>query len=309
MSAAQRQIEAQPGEGKELTILEHLQELRERLMIAAGALALGMVASFSLAGAGLLAAVAGLAWAAKRRGAPRRLLALALVGGAVALAVYSYVLYPAPWEAAATTETLKLLKEPAESRVEDFDLIFTDPLEAWGTYFRVSLLVGLALAMPVIVYQVLAFVGPGLTPNERRWVYPIVAGASFMFVAGCVFAYYVEMPPALNFLLDAPGDFATPLISVQKYVGFATKLMLVTGLVFETPLLVMGLAKLGVVHSRRLLGWWRYALVGAFILSAIVTPSIDPITQTMVALPMIVLYFVGIGLAKLVESAPLIPRA
>jgi sec-independent protein translocase protein TatC len=243
-------------EEKNLTILEHLQELRRRLMICAGALVLAMVLSF----------------------------------------------YP------ATTWVLEWLKEPAESRVENFQLVFTQPLEYWTTFFRVSLLVGITLAMPVFLWQTIAFVGPGLTKNEKRWAYPIVIGASAMFVAGCAFARYVEMPPALNFLLDAPNDIATPFISVKSYVDFATRLMLVTGLVFETPLVVMGLAKIGLVNSRSLLRWWRFALVGAFILSAIVTPSIDPITQFFVAAPMIVLYFVGIGLARLVETKPIIPR-
>ena len=117
------------------------------------------------------------------------------------------------------------------------------------------------------------------------------------------------MPPALNFLLKPPSNLAEPLISVKKYIGFATKLMLVTGLVFETPFIVMGLAKIGIVNSRKLLRWWRFAIVGAFVISAIVTPSIDPITQTLVAVPMIVLYFVGIALAKLVENSPIIPPA
>src|SRR3972149_6368760 len=191
MSAVARQTEPQAEEPKSLTILEHLQELRQRLMICAGALVLGMVVSF----------------------------------------------YP------ITTWVLEWLKKPAESRVENFDLVFTQPLEFWTTFFRVSLLVGLTLAMPVFVYQVLAFIGPGLTKNEKRWAYPIVLGASGMFVAGCAFAYYVEMPPALKFLLDPPGDLARPLISVKYYVDFATRLMLVTGLVFETPLLVMGLGE------------------------------------------------------------------
>jgi sec-independent protein translocase protein TatC len=153
----------------------------------------------------------------------------------------------------------------------------------------------------------LAFVTPGLTRNEKRWAYPIVLGASLMFVAGCAFAFYIELPPALNFLLDG-GDVAEPLISVKSYVDFVTRLMLVTGLVFETPFVVMGLAKVGLVTSKKLLSWWRFAIVGAFILSAIVTPSIDPITQSLVAVPMIILFFVGIAMAKLVEQTPIIPR-
>jgi sec-independent protein translocase protein TatC len=238
---------------KNLTILEHLQELRRRLMICCGAILVGIIVSF----------------------------------------------YP------LTQWFVEWLKKPAG---DDFTLVFTEPLGLWTTFFQVSLYLGVAIAMPVLVWQTLAFVGPGLTRNEKRWAYPIVAGASFMFLLGCAFAYYVEMPPALHFLFNAPGDLAEPFISFKSYVSFATRLMLVTGLVFETPFVVMGLAKVGVVRSRKLLSWWRFAIVGAFIVSAIVTPSIDPVTQTLVAAPMIVLYFVGIGLAKLVEGNPLIPH-
>ena len=244
------------GDGKELTILGHLNELRRRLMICAIALVIATIAGF----------------------------------------------YP------LTAMVLEWLQKPAKDRVDNFELIFTQPLEFWTTFFRVSLLIGITFAMPVFLYQTLAFVGPGLTKTEKRWAFPIIIGASFMFVSGMAFAYYVEMPPALNFLLDPQGDLdIRPLISVKSYVDFSTRLMLVTGIVFETPLFVMGLAKIGVVNSRKLWRWWRFAIVGAFVLAAIVTPSIDPITQTLVALPMIVLYFVGIGLAKLVEAKPIIP--
>ncbi|MGE0057804.1 MAG: twin-arginine translocase subunit TatC [Dehalococcoidia bacterium] len=244
------------GSDKNLTLLEHLQELRNRLMICTIALVLGMVASF-----------------------------------------YK-----------VTNWTLEWMQEPARDRVENFHLIFTQPLEYWTTYFQVSLLIGLTLAMPIIVWQLLAFVGPGLTRNEKRWAYPLVGGISFMFVLGCLFAYYVELPPALNFLLDTGNSDIEPFISVQKYVGFVTKMLLVNGLAFQTPMVVMGLAKIGIVTSRKLLGWWRFAIVGAFIISAIITPSIDPVTQTLVAGPMVFLYFFGIALAKLVEGKPIIPR-
>jgi sec-independent protein translocase protein TatC len=203
---------------------------------------------------------------------------------------------------------IEFLKEPAQDRVPGFETYFFDPLEGWTTYFRVSLLLGITIAMPVLVYQLLAFVGPGLTKEERRWLYPIVVGASGAFVGGVAFGYYVELPPALGFLLNPPGDVGEPIISVQKYFNFVTRLLLVTGLVFELPLVVMGLAKIGVVDSRRLIRWWRYAIILAFVAAAIVTPSVDPVTQSLVAGPMIALYIVGIVLAKLVEGRPLIPR-
>ena len=203
---------------------------------------------------------------------------------------------------------IDFLKQPAEGQLDNFETFFFDPLEGWTTYFRVSLLLGITISMPVLVYQFLAFIGPGLTKEERRWLYPIVAGASLAFIGGVAFAYYIELPPALGFLLKPPGDIGEPLISVRKYFDFVTRLLLVTGLVFELPLVVMGLAKLGVVTSRKLLGWWRYAIVLGFVAAAIVTPSIDPVTQSLVAGPIIVLYFTGILLAKLVEGSPLIAR-
>ncbi len=265
--AVQPPAQAPPGEpppeppeqeqqrGKTLTLLEHLLELRYRLMVAAGALLLGVLVS----------------------------------------------LWP------LTGWFIDFLAEPGRDRVEDFELIFTEPLEYWTSYFRVSLLLGFALSMPVIIYQLLAFVAPGLTPQERRWLYPIVLGASLAFVAGAAFAYYIELPPALSFLVGNTGD-VRPLIRIKSYIDFVTRVILVTGIVFELPLVVMGLAKLGVVTSRKLLGWWRYAIVLAFVGAAVVTPSIDPITQSLVAGPMIVLYFLGIGLAKLVEGNPILRR-
>lgn len=241
-------------DGANLTILEHLQEARRRLMICAAALGLGLI-----------------------------------LGAFVA------------------PEVMRWMARPAENTVEDFELIFTEPLEYWTTYFRVMLLVAVAVGMPVFLWQAMSFVGPGLTRNEKKWAYPLVMGASLMFIAGCAFAYYIELPPALNFLYDG-RDIATAQIKVSSHVNFVFRIMIVTGFVFETPFVVMALAKVGLVHSQKLLRWWRFAIVGAFIISAIVTPSIDPITQTLVAVPMIVLFFVGIFLAKLVEQTPIIPR-
>lgn len=266
--AVQPPVQAPPAEppeppedepaSKALSILEHLQELRRRLMIAAGALLVGVLVS----------------------------------------------LWP------LTGWAIDFLVRPARDRVENFQLVFTEPLEFWTVYFRVSLLLGITIAMPVIVYQLIAFVSPGLTKSERRWLYPIVIGATFAFVAGATFAYYIELPPALKFLVDNPSGITdvTPLIRIQSYIDFTTRLIFLTGLVFELPLVVMGLAKVGVVTSKKLLGWWRYSFVGAFVLAAIVTPSIDPITQSLVAGPIIVLYFTGIGLAKLVEGNPILSR-
>ncbi|TMC00539.1 MAG: twin-arginine translocase subunit TatC [Chloroflexi bacterium] len=233
---------------KYLTLFEHLQELRYRLMVSSVAVVLG-------------------------------------------LAVSAYF----------GKDLIDFLKQPAEDRSENFRLQFIEPFELFVTYFKVALLGGLILAMPVIVYQALRFVSPGLNPGERRWVYGTTAGAMALFLSGVAFAYYVALPPALDFLLNFGDDLAQPNIRVGSYIDFVTRLLFWTGVAFETPIIVMFLARFGIVSARQLLHWWRPAIVGAFIIAAIVTPTIDPVTQSLVAGPIIVLYFAGIVLAVLVQ--------
>jgi sec-independent protein translocase protein TatC len=198
-------------------------------------------------------------------------------------------------------ELIEFLKEPAEKRNENFQLQFIEPFELFVTYFRVSLLGGLIIGMPMIVYQALRFVSPGLHPNEKRWLYGTVAGAFALFLSGVAFAYYVALPPALDFLLDfGDGKLAEPNIRVGSYIDFVTRLLFWTGVSFETPLLVMYLSRFGIVTTGQLIRWWRFAIVGAFLVAAVVTPTIDPVTQSLVAGPIIVLYFLGIGLSFIV---------
>ncbi len=199
-------------------------------------------------------------------------------------------------------DVIDFLKKPAESRVEGFRLQFIEPMELFVTYFRVSLLGGLILGMPMIVYQGLRFVTPGLRPNERLWLYATVAGSFALFLSGVAFAYYIALPPALDFLLGfGGGEIAQADIRVGSYVDFVTRLLFWTGVSFQTPLIVMYLARFGIVTAQQLLRWWRLAIVGAFIVSAVVTPTIDPVTQSLVAGPIIVLYFLGIILAVFVQ--------
>ena len=199
-------------------------------------------------------------------------------------------------------DIIDFLKKPAEARSEEFKLQFIEPFELFVTYFRVSLLGGLILGMPMIVYQGLRFVSPGLNPNERRWLYATVFGTFVLFLSGVAFAYYIALPPALGFLLDfGDGEIAEPNIRVGSYVDFVTRLLFWTGVTFQTPLIVMYLSRFGVVTARQLLRWWRYAIIAAFIVAAVVTPTIDPVTQSLVAGPIIVLYFLGIVLAVLVQ--------
>jgi sec-independent protein translocase protein TatC len=196
---------------------------------------------------------------------------------------------------------IERLLEPAVAQNPDFRAQAITPMENIVTYFRVALLGGITLGMPMLVYQVLRFVTPALTATEKRWIFPVVVGASLSFAGGMAFAYFVVLPAAYGFLFTFGSRIADPSPTISSYMDLTIRLIVVLGVVFQTPIFVMGLAKFGVVSARRLLGWWRWAIVVAFITSAIATPTPDPVTQTLVAGPIIVLYFVGIGLAWFVR--------
>lgn len=190
---------------------------------------------------------------------------------------------------------------PARETIPDFRPQYIEPMENIAVYFRVALLGGVTVAMPMLVFQLLGFVAPALTKSEKRWLFPIVVMATVAFIGGLAFGYWVVLPVTLGFLLSFGNDVAQADWRIGNYIGFVTRILLVMGFVFETPLLVMGLAKARVVTARKLLKWWRLAVVAAFLVAAVVTPTIDPITQSLVGGPIVILYFVGIGLAWLVR--------
>lgn len=172
-----------------------------------------------------------------------------------------------------------------------------------GEYFFVSLKVaaysGILLASPVILYQIIAFVLPGLTRRERRFLAPIVFGSSILFVAGLAFAYVALIPAALNFFISYGADVVEQLWSIDRYFEFVLLLMFSTGIAFQIPVIQMLLGLLGIVSSQRMLSGWRYVLLGAVILGAVLTPSTDPLTQSLLGGAVLGLYFGGIGLVKL----------
>jgi sec-independent protein translocase protein TatC len=183
--------------------------------------------------------------------------------------------------------------------VAPVQLIFTSPAEYFIAVVKVALMGGLYLALPVLLYQVLAFVAPGLTPGERRWAIPTVIGSFLFFTLGGVFSYYLLLPTGLQFLVGfAPPD-VKPLLSIGKYLGFAAGLLFGTGLAFELPLMMLGLAAIGVVTSYKLAEYRRQAIFAAFVISAIITPSIDPFTQGLMAGALYLLYELSIFLIRL----------
>jgi sec-independent protein translocase protein TatC len=168
-------------------------------------------------------------------------------------------------------------------------------------YFKVALLGGLILAMPVIVFQALRFVSPALRGRERFWLWGTVAGAFVLFLTGVAFAYYVALPPALDFLLNFNNDLAVPNIRIGAYIDFVTRLLFWTGVCFQIPIVVMYLARFNIVRAGQLVRYWRQAIVGIAVVAALVTPTVDPVTMSLVMAPMIVLYVLGIILAFFVQ--------
>ena len=172
-----------------------------------------------------------------------------------------------------------------------------------GEYFFVSVKVagycGLLVASPVILYQIIQFVIPGLTRRERQLVLPVVLGSSVLFVGGIAFAYYVLIPAALNFLIGYGADVVEQAWSIDRYFEFILVLLFATGLLFELPVVQILLSLLGILSSELMLSGWKSVVVGAMVVGAIVTPSTDPLTQSLLAGAVLALYFSGIGVVKL----------
>ncbi len=172
-----------------------------------------------------------------------------------------------------------------------------------GEYFFVSIKVagysGLLIATPFIFYQIALFVLPGLTRKERGLLGPVFFGSSFLFLGGLVFAYIALIPAALNFFITYGADVVEQLWSIDKYFEFVLLLMFSTGLAFQIPIVQVLLGVLGIVSSKTMLSGWRYVVLGAAVLGAVLTPSTDPLTQSLLGGAVLALYFGGVGLVKL----------
>lgn len=236
--------EVEEGEeygGPEMTIVEHLQELRGRLTICAFALVIGTV-----------------------------------IGLVFSDTVFKILLLPAG---------------------PDFKPVVIEMTEMFTTYFKVAIMTGAALAMPVFVYEIFGFVGPGLTRKERRIVITLLPLVSLFFLLGMLFGYFVVLPFATRYLLHF-SDVATPEIRINNYIGFVTTVEFWLGLAFETPLIIYMLAKVNLVNVRRLTAYRKYAILAVFIIAAAITPTPDPFNQTLVAIPLYLLYELGILFAR-----------
>lgn len=177
-------------------------------------------------------------------------------------------------------------------------LIFTGVAEAFFTYMKVGLIAGLILASPFVLYQIWAFVAPGLYRHERKYVVPFVLLGSLFFGLGIFFGYFVALPVGFRFLLGYATGFIKPVPDMKEYLSFSIKFLLAFGLVFEFPVVLLLLAKIGVVDAKGLARKRRYAILLIFIFAAVFTPP-DLISQVMMALPLVGLYELSILLARL----------
>ena len=190
---------------------------------------------------------------------------------------------------------LKLLMFPPVDHLN-----FFSPTEAFMEYCKLSFFVGLFLASPVVLYQLWAFVSAGLSEKEKKEVVFALPFSATLFLGGAVFAYYFVIPWALNFLINFPGPDIFPMLSISQYLSFVIMMLLAFGIVFELPVAVMILSKLGIVTPSFLSRNRKFAIVAIFIAAAVITPTPDAFTQCLMAVPMLFLYELSILISKLV---------
>lgn len=246
--------------GEEMTLVEHLQELRSRLFKSAGAIVVGFVVGFVF-----------------------------------------------------RNQVLELLERPYCNLPEEVragaarisgdtecSLIVLRVLDPFIISLKAAAVVAVVIAAPVVCYQLLRFIAPGLRPIERRYSIPFVVASQVLFAGGAVFSFFL-IPRALEFLLAFAGPSLTPVLSGNEYLSFILQIMIAFGVSFEFPLVLMILSLMGVVTSKGLRRWRRHAIFGTFVAAAIITPTQDPMTMTMMAAPLILFYEFSVLFAWFVE--------
>lgn len=200
-------------------------------------------------------------------------------------------------------QVLEFVKQPYGPN----PLLVTSPTEGISNVFTVALTFGAALAMPVIVYQILSFVMPGLLPGEKKWIFLGVPLATMLFLIGAAFCWYLFLPSALAFLINIYPTVFKYDLKPDEYVPFVMGLVFWIGVAFEMPLIFFVMAKANIVTARTLAKQWRYAIVLVAILAAVITPTPDPINMSIVMAPLLVLYVFSIGMAGLARRGKTTP--
>lgn len=193
-------------------------------------------------------------------------------------------------------DILDLLIKPAG----DIKLVYLSPLEPFMVKFKIALWAGVFLAFPVILYQILAFIVPGLKHKERKVIYPAIAGLVVLFAVGVVFGYVLVMPVGIRWLLGQAGDVLAPNLTANTYVSFAGLFLMAFGASFEMPMFVLLLIFLGVLSPQTLRKQWRVAYILILVAAAMLTPDWSPVTMGIMAAPMIILYEISVILGRFI---------
>lgn len=172
--------------------------------------------------------------------------------------------------------------------------------ENLSVYFRLTLLSGFIISLPVIIVQIYRFVSPGLEKKEKRWLFAVIPIGTLLFLAGATFAYFVMLPTAIPFLVEFPGPDVVP--KWKDYVSFVTNILFWIGISFEAPLLMFILTKLGIINTKMLIKHWQYALIIIAVIAAVVTPTADPINMAILMAPLIALYILGILFSAIAQN-------
>jgi len=238
-----------------MTFLEHLDELRVRLMHSLGALVVGTI----------------VCWGFHER-------------------------------------IFHFLTQPLRNAYPAVKFITTGPTEAFMMYVKMSFFVGIFLVAPYILYQVWAFISPGLYAHEKAYAVPFIVAGSFFFLLGGAFGHFYLFPPTFKFLFEFAGDDMQFLPKVDEYYSFYSWFLLGLGLVFQIPVVIFVMARIGLVTAGFLLRQLKFAVLAAFIIAAVITPTADPVNQTMLALPIIGLYLLGVLVAWIFGRARRTPE-
>lgn len=185
---------------------------------------------------------------------------------------------------------------------QDTTFLQIRPGEFFFTSLRAALFVGILAASPIILWQLGSFIMPGLRERERKIAFPILIGAPFLFFIGAVFAYFFVAPSMLNFLFGFGKDVISTSISIESFISFALMIMAICGSTFLLPIVILALANVGIVNSKMLLSKWRYALLSSVICGAVLTPTPDPFNMGIVGGILISLYFVSVGILKIIKK-------
>ena len=197
---------------------------------------------------------------------------------------------------------IKPLIQFLEIPAKNIRLLQLSPGEFLFVAIKVAGYSGLIVALPYILYQVILFLSPGLTEKEKSLIFPAVFASGILFFLGLFFSWWILVPAAISFFIKFGADIVEPIWSIEKYFDFVLLLMSSTALAFQLPVLQFILGSLGIITTQKMLSNWRLVVISSAILSAIITPSTDPLTMSLLSISIVFLFFVGTGLTFISES-------